>query len=104
MELPVRTQAAKPRSTRPPFPISSDLAKEVKASASPAAAAAAAAPAAPVAAATPATTAANLFARPAATIFRPAAAASQFRPASPHYDFLKRLGECLAVAEKEAAA
>jgi DNA-binding NtrC family response regulator len=67
-------------STRPPFPVSSDLAAE---SAPPRSAPQLAKPAAPA----------------GGTPVRAAAAHSLFRPASPAYEFARRLEECLAIAD-----
>jgi DNA-binding NtrC family response regulator len=94
----VAVASSTPDTTRPPFPISSDLAAEAiaarPAGGSPARSATAAAKA-------PAN---QLFAKPAAAATRVAAAKSVFRPASPTYQFTQRLEAALAAAENEAAA
>jgi DNA-binding NtrC family response regulator len=100
-----------PNTTRPPFPFSSDLAKETAKPVVPAAQTKIVAPApSPTAkTATPATVVAKapagrLFSRPATKPVRPLAARSVFRPASASYQFTERLAECLAQAEPNAAA
>ena len=93
--------------TRPPFPISSNLAAEASAKPDQNLAKAgptpAPSPVAPTANPVARAPAGQLFSRPPAAPVRPLVAKSLFRPASAKYQFTKRLEECLAAAETSAA-